>query len=39
MLGGYKKKKKVLSLAKQYAAKTDFDWTIYYKEMCELLRK
>jgi hypothetical protein len=39
MLGGYKKKKKILNLAKQYAVEPDFDWARYYHYMGELLRK
>jgi hypothetical protein len=39
LLGGYKKKKKILDLAKQYALRPDLDWTVYYKNMGELLRK
>jgi hypothetical protein len=38
MLGGYKKKKKILKLAKEYAAKQEFDWTLYYRDMGKLLR-
>ena len=38
LLGGYKKKKKILKLAKSYALKPDFDWTVYYQDMGKLLK-
>jgi hypothetical protein len=37
LLGGYKKKK-ILKLAKEYAASRDFDWTLYYRDMGKLLK-
>ena len=38
LLGGYKKKKKILKLAKEYAARHDFDWAVYYRDMGKLLK-
>jgi hypothetical protein len=38
MLGGYKRKKKILKLAQEYASKRGFDWDVYYREMSGLLR-
>jgi hypothetical protein len=38
LLGGYKRKKKVLKLAQAYALKPDFDWTVYYRDMGKLLK-
>lgn len=37
LLGG-KKKKKILQLAKKYAADRSFDWTVYYQDMGKLLK-
>ena len=38
MLGGYKKKKKILKLAKEYATSQDINWWLYYKDMSRLLK-
>lgn len=36
LLGG--KKKKILDLAKQYAADRSFSWAVYYEDMGKLLK-
>jgi|AntAceMinimDraft_17_1070374.scaffolds.fasta_scaffold1411152_1 hypothetical protein len=36
--GGYKKKKKILQLAKEYASGREFSWDTYYHEMSGLLK-
>lgn len=38
MLGGYKKKKKVLKLAGEYASKKAYPWEMFYEEMSRVLR-
>ncbi len=37
-MGGYKKKKMVLKLAKEYATRRDFGWDMFYREMSGLLK-
>ncbi len=37
-MGGYKRKKKILKLAKEYAVRRDFGWDLFYREMSGLLR-
>ena len=37
-MGGYKKKKRVLKLAKEYATRRDFGWDMFYREMSGLLK-
>jgi hypothetical protein len=37
LLGG--KKKKILDLAKRYAADHNFEWTVYYENMGQLLKR
>ena len=36
--GGYKKKKKVLKLAGEYASKKSYPWELFYDEMSGLLK-
>ena len=36
--GGYKKKKKILKLAQEYASGREFGWDVYYREMSGLLK-
>lgn len=36
--GGYKKKKKVLKLAREYASKKSYPWELFYDEMSGLLK-
>lgn len=38
MLGGYKKKKKILKLAKEYVTNHEFNWWMYYKDMSRILK-
>ena len=40
MLGGYKKKKKILDVAKQYVAgsQDQYEWRIYWRDMGEALK-
>lgn len=40
MLAGYKKKKKVLDVAKEYASMPNdqYEWRVYWKDMGDLLK-
>ena len=40
MLGGYKKKKKILDVAKQYVSgsQDQYEWRIYWRDMGEALK-